>query len=210
MPSSRTASAGAPRTTRPRTRSRRCRGGCSPTRGRGSSLLAGARPRCIPSRLPRFRVVAERKRLPRTLLSASAGSVVVSRNRRGNPSPGVPATSNCRDGGVLRGWDTTASTRRLATPPWPRRAGVWTGCLVGRKHARAPAGRRRGHTWTPLVAKRFLALGITGEIAAHTSGLGVRLEAAGPDGIRWSMPDHSGGLLKSRARARLDRPRSDL
>ena len=71
-------------------------------------------------------------------LSAHAGRSLVSRNRRGSPSPGVPATSNCGDGGVLRGWDTTTSTRRLATPPWHRRAGVWTGCLVGREHARAP------------------------------------------------------------------------
>jgi hypothetical protein len=54
------------------------------------------------------------------------------------------ATSNCGHGGVLRGWDTTASTRRLVNPPWLRRAGVWTGCLVGREHARAAAGRRRG------------------------------------------------------------------
>ena len=82
--------------------------------------------------------IGERCRAPEGaphVLSASAGSVVVSRNRRGSPSLRVPATSNCRDGGLLRGWDTTASTRRLATPPWPRRAGVWTGCLVGRKHA---------------------------------------------------------------------------
>src|SRR6185503_15700381 len=69
-----------------------------------------------------------------------------SRNRWGNPSLRVPATSNCGDGGVLRGWDTTASTRRLMIPPWYRRAGVWTGCLVGRNHALASTGRRRGHS----------------------------------------------------------------
>ena len=63
--------------------------------------------------------------------------------------------------------------------------------LTAAAHARAAVlytFSSQAHTWTPLVAKRFLALGITGEIAAHTSGLGVRLEAAGPDGIRWSMP----------------------
>jgi hypothetical protein len=74
------------------------------------------------------------------VLSASAGSVEVSRNRRGSPSPGVPATSNCGNGGLLRGWDTTASTRRLATPPWLRRAGVWTGCPRG---PRARSSSRR-------------------------------------------------------------------
>jgi len=30
------------------------------------------------------------------------------------------ATSNCGHGGVLRGWDTTTSTRRLALPRWHR------------------------------------------------------------------------------------------
>jgi len=80
------------------------------------------------------------------VLSASAGSLAVSRNPRGSPSPRLPATSTCWDGGVLRGWDTTASTRRLVSPRWHRRAGVWTGCLVGREHARAATGRRRGHS----------------------------------------------------------------
>ena len=101
------------------------RAGCSPPRGRGGT----------PSRAPRLRVVAAQKMGAPHTLSAHAGRSLVSRNRRGSPSPRVPATSNCRDGGVLRGWDTTAPTRRLATPPWPRRAGVWTGCPVGRNHA---------------------------------------------------------------------------
>jgi hypothetical protein len=62
------------------------------------------------------------------------------------------ATSNCAHGGVLRAWDTTAPTRRLVMQRWCRRAasprapraGVWSGCLVGRKHASATAGRRCG------------------------------------------------------------------
>ena len=94
------------------------------------------------------------RRVPRTFCRSAPVRQLVSRNRRGRPSPRVPATSNCGDGGVLRGWDTTASTRRLATPPWHRRAGVWTGCLVGRKHARAPAGRRRGHSEV-MTPRRF-------------------------------------------------------
>ena len=96
-------------------------GYCSPTRGRGvRQPLTTIDGRCrAPEGAPH-------------VLSANAGSVAVSRNRRGSPSLRVPATSNCRDGGVLRGWDTTTAARRLATPPWPRRAGVWTGCPVGR------------------------------------------------------------------------------
>jgi hypothetical protein len=62
----------------------------------------------------------------------------------------------------------------------------------------------------PPLPSAFLHFGITREIAAHTSGLGLRREAAGPDGIRWSMPDHYDGLLKSPVQRRLDRPRSDL
>ena len=117
-------------------------------------LLAGARPRCIHSRLPRFRIVAALKMGAPHTLSAHAGRSLVSRNRRGSPSLRVPATSNCGHGGVLRGWDTTASTRRLATPPWHQRAGVWTGCLVGREHARAATGRRRGHSEV-MTLRRF-------------------------------------------------------
>ena len=117
-------------------------------------LLADARPRCIPSRAPRLRIVAERAEGAPHTLSEYAVTVAVSRNRRGSPSLRVPATSNCGDGGLLRGWDTTTSTRRLLTPPWYRRAGVWTGCLVGREHARAPTGRRRGHSEV-MTLRRF-------------------------------------------------------
>ena len=89
------------------------------------------------------------------VLSAHAGSVGgIAESSRQSFAESGPRRPTAGDGGVLRGWDTTASTRRLVAPVARyritayRRAGVWTGCLVGREHASAPAGRRCG----PLVA----------------------------------------------------------
>jgi hypothetical protein len=75
---------------------------------------------------------------------------------------------------------------------------------VGRAPAQVPGdpfAKRR-------VTNRFFALQY--HRSSHTSGLGLQLEAAGPDGIRWSTPDQLNGLLKSFGKSGLSRPRSDL
>ena len=67
------------------------------------------------------------------------------------------------------------------------------------------------HTWTPPHCQAFFCvLGVTGGTCSHTSGLGLQREAAGPDGICWSTPNHYSGLLMSREDLRLIRPRFDL
>jgi len=62
----------------------------------------------------------------------------------------------------------------------------------------------------PLHAKRFFSFGFTGVDCSHTSGLRVRREVAGPDGICWLTPDHFCGLLKSPDGMRLGQPWSYL
>jgi hypothetical protein len=47
----------------------------------------------------------------------------------------------------------------------------------------------------PSLPSVLLPSGITGGDCSHTSGLGLQREAAGPDGIRWSIPDQLDGLL---------------
>jgi len=89
-------------------------------------LLADARPRCIANRLSRSRVVAALKRPPRT----SGRSTPDGRSYRGVGE--ATFARSARDVqlcalGPRRGWDTTASTRRLVNPRWPRRAGVGPG-----------------------------------------------------------------------------------
>ena len=85
-------------------------------------------------------------------LSALAGRSLVSRNRRGGPSLRVVRDVQLR--GRRRasrlGYHRVhapareSSWHRCAASPRHRRAGVWSGCLVGREHARAAAGRRCG------------------------------------------------------------------
>jgi hypothetical protein len=62
----------------------------------------------------------------------------------------------------------------------------------------------------PFDAKRFFRFWFTGRDCCHTSGLCVRHEVAGPDGICWLTPDHVCELLKSHENFRLSQPRSDL
>jgi hypothetical protein len=64
------------------------------------------------------------------------------------------------------------------------------------------------HLRAPDVRSRYCARSKAAGV--HTISLGLQREAAGPDGIRWSMPDQYAGLLKSLVQIRLDRPRSDL
>ena len=68
------------------------------------------RPRWSPSRYHDRRTVPT----PRCLVGCGSRIDGIAESSR-LPSARVPATSNCGDGGLLRGWDTTASTRRLAT-----------------------------------------------------------------------------------------------
>jgi hypothetical protein len=46
----------------------------------------------------------------------------------------------------------------------------------------------------PFCQALFLCSGITGGDCSHTSGLSVRREAAGLDGICWPTPVHLRGL----------------
>jgi hypothetical protein len=85
-------------------------------------LLAAARPRCIPSRSPRSRVVARRKMVPRTFGRHAPnacwyrGVVEATFAQRGPRRPPARTDPSSRLG-------YTASSRRLVTPSWHRRAG---------------------------------------------------------------------------------------
>ena len=66
-------------------------------------------------------VVAELKMGAPHILSAAHRTVGgIAESSRQSFAREWSATSNCGHGGVLRGWDTTTSTRRLVAPQWPR------------------------------------------------------------------------------------------